>query len=246
MNQRNRIVMGMALVLAITAIMRADDKPAEQKLSEPDKTIRSALETEIKVLALEGQGFADVIDYVRDVSGANIFVNWNSLESAGVNADVPVYLKGQKSTLRAALIKFLAGVEKNKGSLQFAVENGVIVISALPDPKNPVTITITGGPAGLMDRRLPELNFAGQAFSDVIDFMKDVTGLKLSVDWDALKKAGIEKETPVKVRVKEISTSECISLILQSVGDGKTSLQCTFKDGVGTITTEAKSEKHEK
>lgn len=230
-------------VLFTFATGRAEEKPAEQKLSEPDKAILAALETEIEILAIKGHGLGDVFDYLREISGANVFVNWNSLKSAGVNPDVPVVLDGQKISLRAALNKILADVEKQKGSLQFAVENGVIVISASPDPKNPVTVTVTGGAAEKLDRRLPELPFSGQAFSDVINFMKDVTGLKLVVDWDALKKAGIEKSTPVRVRVKEVSISESISLILQSVSDGKTSLQCTFKNGVGTITTAPKADK---
>lgn len=242
-DKRPMVTVAIAVLFTFVATGRAEEKLTVQKLSEPDKAIRSALETEIKILALKRHELGDVFDYLRDLSGANIFVNWNSLKSAGVMPDVPVHLEGQKITLQEALIKILADVEKDKGALQFVVENGVIVVSASPDPKNPVTVTVTGGAVEKLETRLPELPFSGQAFSDVISFMKDVTGLKLVVDWDALKKAGIEKRTPVRVRVKDVSISESISLILQSVCDGKTSLQCTFKDGVGTITTAPKADK---
>jgi hypothetical protein len=245
MTVRKLIVLAIAILLSICTYAPAEDKPSQKEPSEQDKEFALRLAREIPRIDFAGQGLADVIDFMRDVTGMNIFVNWAALENAKVNQDAPVHLKGENIPLRTCLIKILAGVEKSKGSLQFTVEDGVIIISDINDPKNPVATVVTGLPEN-SDRRLPELNFAGQGLSDVFDFMRDVTGLKLNVDWDALKKVGIEKNSAVKVRIKDTKTSTCISLIMQSVNGGKTSLQCTFKDGVGTITTMAKPEKSEK
>ena len=42
------------------------------------------------------------------------------------------------------------------------------------------------------------MNFSGVAFADVIDFLRDVSGANIHVDWKILEAAGIGKDAPVK------------------------------------------------
>jgi hypothetical protein len=70
-----------------------------------------------------------------------------------------------------------------------------------------------------LDRRLPEIHLHGQAFSDVIDFLRDVSGSKIEVDWPSLKKAGVNQDTPVTARLSNIRTSKALETLVSQVGD---------------------------
>ena len=51
-----------------------------------------------------------MVDFLRDVSGANIFVNWKSLEGAGVDRNAPVTAKLRNVKFSKALSIILDSV----------------------------------------------------------------------------------------------------------------------------------------
>jgi general secretion pathway protein D len=90
----------------------------------------------------------------------------------------------------------------------------------------------------LLDRKLPELNFQAIGFSDVIDFLRDVTGANIFVNWRALEAAGIDRNTPVTSRLHDIRFSKALQTILSDVGGGTVKLGYTVDEGVITISTD--------
>ena len=44
---------------------------------------------------------------------------------------------------------------------------------------------------------MPELHFNANAFADVVEFLRDVTGANIYVDWPALERASISRDAPV-------------------------------------------------
>ncbi|HSU67322.1 MAG TPA: hypothetical protein VLJ39_10650, partial [Tepidisphaeraceae bacterium] len=89
-----------------------------------------------------------------------------------------------------------------------------------------------------LDRKLPEVKFDGVALGDVIDFLRDVSGLNLFVNWKSLEAAGVDKNTPVTANLRDVKFSKALSVILsQSVGSGQTQLGYTVDQGVVTIST---------
>lgn len=88
-----------------------------------------------------------------------------------------------------------------------------------------------------LDRQLPELTFDAVGFSDVVDFLRDVSGANLFVNWKSLEAAGIDRNTPVTARLRNIKFSKALSIILDSVGGGQTKLGYTVDEGVITIST---------
>ena len=89
----------------------------------------------------------------------------------------------------------------------------------------------------VLDKRLQELRFDGIAFSDVIDFLRDTTGAKITVNWKAIEAAGVEKTAPVTVRFRDIRFAKALGAILSDVGGGNVKLGYTADDGVITIST---------
>jgi general secretion pathway protein D len=90
-----------------------------------------------------------------------------------------------------------------------------------------------------LDRRLPELHFNANSFSDVIDFLRDVTGANIYVDWPALERASISRDAPVTARLRDIKFSKALELVFKSVEgeDDDHKLGYTVDEGVITIST---------
>jgi type II secretory pathway component GspD/PulD (secretin)/tetratricopeptide (TPR) repeat protein len=88
-----------------------------------------------------------------------------------------------------------------------------------------------------LDRQLPELQFDAIGFSDVIDFLRDVSGSNVFVNWKSLEAAGVDRNTPVTARLHNVKFSKALSIILDSVGGGQTKLGYTVDEGVITIST---------
>jgi general secretion pathway protein D len=91
----------------------------------------------------------------------------------------------------------------------------------------------------LMDKRLPELRFNANGLSDVIDFLRDVTGANIYVDWAALERASIAKDAPITARLRDIKFSKALEIIFKSVegDDDDHRLGYTLDEGVILITT---------
>jgi len=88
-----------------------------------------------------------------------------------------------------------------------------------------------------LDHHLPELRFNANRLSEVIDFLRDVTGTKIDVDWDALAKAGISRDAPVTARLHDIKFSKVLDLIFKSVETADVKLGYRIINGVLMVST---------
>jgi hypothetical protein len=98
-------------------------------------------------------------------------------------------------------------------------------------------------PSDQLDRRLPEINLNGHEFADVMDFLRDVSGSNIFVNWDTLKAAGVRKDAPVTVKFKDVRFSEALALVLKCVGEGRVPLDTTVEDRMLFISTRAEVER---
>lgn len=233
------------LIGSVASLAWAAEKPVEGALSPEQKKLEEQLDRAIPEINFDGQGLADILDFMCDVTGANIFVNWRALDDIDVNKDAPVKLHLQNAKFRDCLAGILKGVETKKGKVQFTNEDGLLMITAAPDAKHPTAKMAVSLPEK-NDVMIPEINFAGQGVSDVFDFLGDISHLKFKIDFVALEKAGIKRDEPVTARLRGMKLSTCIRFILEDISGGKTPLQCVSKDGVVTVTTAPKAEKVEK
>ncbi|HLZ09026.1 MAG TPA: hypothetical protein VKT80_10590, partial [Chloroflexota bacterium] len=89
-----------------------------------------------------------------------------------------------------------------------------------------------------LDKQLPALTFDAVGFSDVIDFLRDVSGTNIFVNWKSLEAAGIDRNAPVSANLRNVKFSKALNVILDSVGGGQTKLGYTVDEGVITISTQ--------
>jgi hypothetical protein len=83
-------------------------------------------------------------------------------------------------------------------------------------------------------RRSPEVRFAGHDLSDAVDFLQDVTGIVIQVDWAALEDSGLSRQTPIRAKIKNVRTGEALAQIVAAAGSG---LQFTADHGAVLIST---------
>src|SRR5258706_11387111 len=86
-----------------------------------------------------------------------------------------------------------------------------------------------------LNRLLPEVKFQGSTLKDCFEFLRDVSGANIHVNWRALEAAGVTGDTPVNVRLREVSLRKVLTVLLNESGVGL--LTFYTSEGVIEVTT---------
>lgn len=106
----------------------------ERNVTAADEALTGILDKSLPEIRFQDVAFADVIDFLRDTTQANIFVNWKALEAAGIDRNAPVStrLRNVKfSKVLRTILDSLGGGATIK--LGYTVDEGVITISTEED-----------------------------------------------------------------------------------------------------------------
>ena len=90
---------------------------------------RLALDTTIPSIKLDAVALKDAVDFVQDLSAANVHVNWAALEAAGVGKDALVSLNLRSVPLRKALDLILSDASGGNAALAYTIDDNVIDIT---------------------------------------------------------------------------------------------------------------------
>jgi general secretion pathway protein D len=102
--------------------------------SERDRAVRRQMqETVLQKVDFDGIAFSDVVDFLREVSGLNIYVNWNSLQTVGIDQSVPVNVNLTNVSFEKVLTTVLDDVGGVAAQLGYVIDEGVITVSTQED-----------------------------------------------------------------------------------------------------------------
>ncbi len=87
------------------------------------------------------------------------------------------------------------------------------------------------------------VNFENNPFNTVVEYLRNVTGVNIFVNWRALEGAGIEMGAPVNLNLANVPAQRAIRLILDQVGGDLVPLAFTVDEGVVTISTKENIQK---
>jgi hypothetical protein len=73
--------------------LRDQTVASERGEDREDRIVQAQLERQIPETPFDGTPLTDVVDYLRDITNANIFVNWRALEAGGIDRNTPVTAK---------------------------------------------------------------------------------------------------------------------------------------------------------
>ncbi|MFA9478631.1 hypothetical protein ACERK3_10020 [Phycisphaerales bacterium AB-hyl4] len=115
--------------LTVRRLADMDDSMGE---TEANRATRAALREPLPV-NFEANRLVNVIDYFRDATEQNFFVNWGALEMAGVDQDTPVSLQLSNVPAERALNLVLAQASSDFEPVQFSVIDGIVHVSTEAD-----------------------------------------------------------------------------------------------------------------
>ncbi len=87
------------------------------------------LDRKLPELRFNANKLSDVVDFLRDTTRTNLYVDWRSLKATGVTRDSPVTARLRDIKLSNALQLLFKSVEDDARPLGYAVDEGVITIS---------------------------------------------------------------------------------------------------------------------
>lgn len=88
-----------------------------------------------------------------------------------------------------------------------------------------------------LDRKVPEARFENVGLGDAIEYVRDISGANLTVNWRALAELNVTKETPINVRLYNVSLRKVLNTVLAEAGAGS-GLSYLVDDGVIEVTTQ--------
>jgi type II secretory pathway component GspD/PulD (secretin) len=88
-----------------------------------------------------------------------------------------------------------------------------------------------------LEAPLHQITAEQQGLEKVITYLRDNTNTNIFVNWKALEAAGVDRNTPVSVSLREVPFRKALTTILSEVGGGTANLGYTIDDGIITIST---------
>lgn len=171
-----------------------------------------------------------VLEFMQELC-LNMQVDWPRLEAAGVKRDTQ--LTWSSEALPASEV--LAAVLKVAGAQDKAVvsaEDNVVVISTAAGLKAShaaAEATLAGADEktrAALEKRLPEFKADGIRLETVLEFVRDVTSLRIDVDWQA-----VDRDAEVHINLRNVKLGQALRLILDQAGGNKMTIQVVAKDG---------------
>lgn len=89
-------------------------------------------------------------------------------------------------------------------------------------------------PLELLDTRVAEVVFVDAPLEQVMDWLSDHTGVNVTVRWSVLEDSGIERDTPISVKARNLKLSQVLGMIMNQAG--RSELKLAYRAERGLIT----------
>lgn len=230
-------------------------------LTPEKRSVRRGLMKRMKGVSFNNIPLYDVVDYLQESAGVNIFVDWPALGAGGVGKDRLVELQMIDISVATCLERTLADISHGAATslpIVYYVVDNVVVITNLPKMtslKIDFLDTMEGMRSLVMDQAgrqkecqavldkmqmiLHKVNFSNVPLCDVVDYLRESSELNVHADWPALRAAGVGKDFPVALVVDEIKFHACLEKVLDVVSNAKgvnDKIVYYVQDGVVIIT----------
>jgi hypothetical protein len=118
-----------------TTQVSQDQTPNVDLDSARNINLLQLLNRHLREVHFSSNALSDVIDDLRDRSGANMYVDWPALEKAGISRNATVTMRLKDVSL-ASTLDLLLNSTKNQVDLTYTVEHGAIIISTVASARD--------------------------------------------------------------------------------------------------------------
>jgi beta-lactamase regulating signal transducer with metallopeptidase domain len=103
--------------------------PFLHDLTPEERAMQAVLERTVPEVTFDAVGLDDVLTFFRDLTGANLVVDWKALEAAHVAKDAPVSVRVRNVKLAQALRLVLDQAGGKDAALEFEVDGAVLKVT---------------------------------------------------------------------------------------------------------------------
>ena len=156
---------------------------------------------------------AETVDLIKDTVSRDTWEQDASIRPMGGQLVVTQTREGH-----AALLDLLSQLRQSSGNreeeeVRFEPDRARPGSKSGPKPKT----TPRSETHARLESTLPKLDFADVPLELVVQFMREVSGMKITVDWKALDVASVDKTTEVNVHLVKPSFGRALQLILDDI-----------------------------
>ncbi len=248
-----RIISILLIIVVMCAVATAGvskNPPARTGNTSPARLLLKNVER----VSFSKMPLLRVLEYYSKITGLDFKADWAALRDVGITATTPVTLKARKIRFDRLLDLTLNSIAPKRHPLAWRVSGKAVIISTQMRillrnrlrliPSAPARI-----PKGRLRKRpsvvprkkvIKRLDFSDISLKDAIDFLRDVSGANIHVNWRALKTIGITRDTKVSLKARDVSVARALTLITDqlSVGQDKySSVYWVVDEGVVEIST---------
>ncbi len=83
-----------------------------------------------------------------------------------------------------------------------------------------------------------QITFDDNPLVDVLAFVESIAGVNMDIDWVSLEDIGIDRESPVSLRLNNVSIETALNRVLEKVSDPDLPAGWTIEDGILTIASD--------
>lgn len=212
----------------------------------PSAAVSAALEKRLPSVQFNALPLADGFDFLRDITELNLIVDWHALEAMGIKRDAPVSATGHDIKFAHVISLLLDSVAAPTSRPVFVGVTDAVVVSSpaglqrIQHDSQAVLDLIAKADAAPLAKRLPAVQFNQTPLADAIAFFRDVSGVNIAVNWNALADVGVKKDTPVSLTGKGLTLGQALVLIFDTSSDATVEMQIGWDDNVITITATKK------
>ena len=120
----------------------------------------------------------------------------------------------------------------------FTVFGGAIMVEAQPAMQRRAVRNQVPQTLRLLNKRLPEIRFDAVPFETVMQYIQELTEINLSVRWEKLENAGVERDAPITIQARNLRLRQVLFMIMNAATDSDLTLAYRMSGNLLVVSTE--------
>ncbi|HUU59225.1 MAG TPA: hypothetical protein VMZ50_06760 [Phycisphaerae bacterium] len=244
-----RMLLGLCVPVLVCPLFGAPPEKSEKarKKGAP-ASVAEAMQRKIDRPVIAGT-LVEALKQCEKLATVRFLVDWEGIEATGVRRDAKVSVTPVKATVQQLLdLVLLRVAAKGKPLGWYALDKTVFVTTQMRAlhlkrirPRQTVARREQRRtPPPARPGRIRGMEFNKTPVSEVIAFLRAVSGLNIHVNWRSLAQVNIDEETPVTLKVKDVSLKKALDLVVDHLSADRDKLERVYwvvEENVITMAT---------
>jgi len=233
MNKLLTVCIAPALLLSLTG-PGAPGRAAAAERRDPRQAMKRVV-TDFNISAT----LIDALARYEKLAGVRFLVDWAELARVGIARTDRVSFRAERSTLAGLMDRTMAALKPVGGKPVWYADKKTVNVTTrsalllLYRQARAATGTAPRATSGGFD-------FEEIPLTDVINLFRELTGVSFHVNWKALALVGVDKQTPVTLKIRNVSYARALDLVVKQLVASPSRLGSVYwiiDDGVVHIST---------